>query len=195
MLTTKDRIRQEAIRLFAERGIDAVSQRDIAAAAGVQVSTLYTHWTGGRDQLIGELFVAGYTDYATSLHAAAEPHATFAAALDAMVRAICRLHGEDRAMFAFLLLGQHRGLDRVGGGEAANPVDVLQRRVKRAMQAYEIPRGEPALITAAIVGVLVQAATFHLYGRLAQDLPAMADALACLCARVAGLPTAPRTTR
>ncbi|MBR0655899.1 TetR/AcrR family transcriptional regulator [Plastoroseomonas arctica] len=195
MLSTKDRIRLEAVRLFAERGIDAVSQRDIAAAAGVQVSTLYGHWTGGRDQLIGETFVAGYAGYAQALAAAADPHAGFAAALDAMVRAICRLHGEDRAMFAFLLLSQHRGLDRVGGGEAGNPVDVLQRRVEAAMESREIPPGEPALVTAAIVGVLVQAATFRLYGRLAQDLPAMADDLSALCARTAGLPTQARTPR
>ncbi len=193
MLSTKDRIRQAAIRLFAERGIDAVSQRDIAAAAEVQVSTLYGHWPGGREHLIGDLFVAGYASYAEHLRLAAAPHSGFAPALDAMVHAICRLHGEDRSMFAFLLLSQHQGLDRVSGGEAGNPVDVLQRHVERAMAAHEIPPGEPALITAAIVGVLVQAATFHLYGRLPQDLPTMADDLCTLCARAAGLPNAART--
>ncbi len=193
MLTTKDRIRHAAVRLFAERGIDAVSQRDIAAAAAVQVSTLYAHWTGGREQLIGDLFVAGYASYAEHLRAAAAPHTAFAPALDAMVRAICRLHGEDSSMFAFLLLSQHRGLGRVGGGEAGNPVDVLLRRVEQAIAAQEIPTAEPALVTAAIVGVLVQAATFRLYGRLPRDLPAMADDLSSLCARLAGLPNAART--
>lgn len=193
MRTSKDRIRHAAIGLFAERGIDAVSQRDIAAAAGVQVSTLYAHWAGGRDQLIGELFVAGYADYAAALRHAAAPHAAFAPALDAMVRAICRLHGEDGALFAFLLLSQHRSLPRVAGGEDANPVDVLQRRVEAAIAAGEIPPAEPALLTAAIVGVLVQAATFRLYGRLPRDLPAMADELSALCARAAGLPNTART--
>ncbi|MES2713262.1 MAG: helix-turn-helix domain-containing protein [Pseudomonadota bacterium] len=194
-IPTKDRIRQAAVRLFAERGIDAVSQRDIAAGAGVQVSTLYAHWTGGRDQLIADLFVSGYADYARHLADAAAPHAAFAPALDAMVRAICRLHAEDEAMFAFLLLSQHRGLDRVGGGEAGNPVDVLQRRVERAIAAREIPAADAALVTAAIVGVLVQAATFRLYGRLTRDLPAMADELCLLCARTAGLPNPARTPR
>lgn len=193
MRSSKDRIRHAAVRLFAERGIDAVSQRDIAAAAEVQVSTLYGHWTGGREQLIGDLFVAGYASYAEHLRAAAAPHGAFAPALDAMVRTICRLHGEDSSMFAFLLLSQHRGLDRVGGGEAGNPVDVLQRRVEQAMAAQEIAPCEPALVTAAIVGVLVQAATFRLYGRLPRDLPAMADDLSALCARAAGLPNAART--
>ncbi|MEO7078692.1 MAG: helix-turn-helix domain-containing protein, partial [Rhodococcus sp. (in: high G+C Gram-positive bacteria)] len=33
--TARARIRDEALRLFAERGPDAITMRDIAAAAGV----------------------------------------------------------------------------------------------------------------------------------------------------------------
>ncbi|MBR0642893.1 TetR/AcrR family transcriptional regulator [Plastoroseomonas hellenica] len=193
--STKDRVRREAVRLFAERGIDAVSQRDIAAAAGLQVSTLYAHWKGGRDQLIAELFVAGYAEYAQVLADAAAPHADFASALEAMVRRICGLQTEDRALFAFLLLSQHRALDGVAYG-GANPVDVLHARVEAAIGRREIPDADPTLLTAAIVGVIVQAATFRLYGRLAKDLEPMADAVVALCFRVAGLePPAQARTR
>lgn len=189
--STKDRIRREAVRLFAERGIDAVSQRDIAAAAGLQVSSLYAHWKGGRDQLIEELFVAGYAGYAAVLADAAGPHAGFAPALEAMVRRICRLQTEDRALFAFLLLSQHRALRGVENG-GANPVDVLHARVEAAIAGREIPGTDPVLLTAAIVGIIVQAPTFRLYGRLTQDLEPMADAVVALCFRVAGLEP-PRT--
>ena len=51
---TQDRILDAAERLFAERGIDAVSIRSVLAAAGVNVSLAHYHF-GGRDGLIEAL--------------------------------------------------------------------------------------------------------------------------------------------
>lgn len=51
---TQDRILDAAERLFAERGIDAVSVRSVLAAAGVNVSLVHYHF-GGRDGLIEAL--------------------------------------------------------------------------------------------------------------------------------------------
>ncbi|ORA38585.1 TetR/AcrR family transcriptional regulator [Mycobacterium aquaticum] len=42
--TARARIRDEALRLFAERGADAVTMRDIAAAAGVSPALLIRHY-------------------------------------------------------------------------------------------------------------------------------------------------------
>jgi AcrR family transcriptional regulator len=42
--TARARIRDEALRLFAERGTDAVTMRDIAAAAGVSPALLVRHY-------------------------------------------------------------------------------------------------------------------------------------------------------
>ncbi|HTM83442.1 MAG TPA: TetR family transcriptional regulator [Mycobacterium sp.] len=49
--TARARIRDEALRLFAERGADAVTMRDIAAAAGVSPALLVRHY-GSKDGLI-----------------------------------------------------------------------------------------------------------------------------------------------
>lgn len=48
---TRDRILDQAERLFAERGIDAVSLRAINAAAGVSPGILHYHF-GNREPLI-----------------------------------------------------------------------------------------------------------------------------------------------
>lgn len=49
--TARARIRDEALRLFAERGPDAVTMRDIAAAADVSPALLIRHY-GSKDGLV-----------------------------------------------------------------------------------------------------------------------------------------------
>lgn len=49
--TARARIRDESLRLFADRGADAVSMRDIAAAAGVSPALVVRHF-GSKDGLV-----------------------------------------------------------------------------------------------------------------------------------------------
>lgn len=49
--TARARIRDEALRLFAQRGPDAVTMRDIATAAGVSPALLVRHYTS-KDGLV-----------------------------------------------------------------------------------------------------------------------------------------------
>jgi AcrR family transcriptional regulator len=178
---TRARIRAEAMRLFVERGVDAVSVRDIADAVGMNASNLYAHYRA-KEALIGELFTEGYSEYGRLL--AAVTGDDFHTRLAAMVRLICQLHDEDQVRFRFLLLTQHGGLAYLPDG-TEYPVEVVQRAVSAAMAAGEIPPGNAALITAMMVGVVIQAATFRLYGRLDTDLVAIADTLVTACAALA----------
>ena len=43
---TKERIFDEALQLFSERGFDGVSIRDIASAVGIKESSIYNHYRG-----------------------------------------------------------------------------------------------------------------------------------------------------
>src|SRR3712207_1038582 len=106
---TRDRIRRETLRLCVERGgMDGVSARDIAAAAGCRPSSLYTHWPS-LDALAADLFAECYAEYGRRLAAAlAAAPGPFPRRLEAALRLICRLHAEDRLLFEFLLLTQHR---------------------------------------------------------------------------------------
>jgi AcrR family transcriptional regulator len=192
---TRARIRREALRLFvAAGGVDAVSVRDIAAAVGCRPSSLYSHWPS-IDALTTEIFTEGYVEYGRRLAEAAAGPGPFPVRLEAMLRLICALHAEDRTLFEFLLLTQHRQLAAFGRTDA-NPVEVLHRAVAEAMAAGEVPPGDPALLAAAIVGVVVQAATFRHYGRIARGLDAMADEIVALCLRlISAPPAAPKECR
>jgi AcrR family transcriptional regulator len=55
VLGTRERILQAAETLFAERGIDAVSLREVTTAAGVNSAALHYHF-GSKEALLTELF-------------------------------------------------------------------------------------------------------------------------------------------
>ena len=107
----------------------------------------------------------------------------FRVALEAMVRLICTLHGEDELLFDFLLLTQHSVLKQVTADDR-NPVEIICRRVAAAMAAGEIPSRSATLVAGAIIGVIVQAATFKLYGRMNEGLVELADEIVALCLRI-----------
>ena len=46
---TKQRILREALRLFSQKGYDAVSVEQIADAVGIKAPSLYKHYKGKRD--------------------------------------------------------------------------------------------------------------------------------------------------
>jgi AcrR family transcriptional regulator len=48
-MTTRERIRYEALNMFSEKGFDSVSVRDIASAVGIKESSLYNHYKNKQD--------------------------------------------------------------------------------------------------------------------------------------------------
>jgi TetR/AcrR family transcriptional regulator, cholesterol catabolism regulator len=64
-LPTRDRLAVEAARMFAQRGYHGTSVSDLAAALGIQKSSLYAHISGKAD-LLAEIALAG----AAAFHAA-----------------------------------------------------------------------------------------------------------------------------
>ncbi len=182
LATPKERIKREAMRLFVEHGVDAVSMRDIAEAVGMKAPSLYAHFRS-REELIGALFHASYTEYGRVLAEAASGPGGFRRQLDVMVRAMCALHEADELLFNFLLLTQHASLRQDLPAER-NPVAVICRWVADAMAGGQIPAGNATVVAGAIIGVIVQNATFRLYGRLTEGLAAHADEIAAICLRI-----------
>jgi AcrR family transcriptional regulator len=64
-LPTRDRLAVEAARMFAQRGYHGTSVSDLAAALGIQKSSLYAHISGKAD-LLADIALAG----AAAFHAA-----------------------------------------------------------------------------------------------------------------------------
>jgi AcrR family transcriptional regulator len=175
---TRQRIIRGALRLFAERGVDATSIRDIAASAAISEPAIYRHFRNKED-LVWEIFWTGYCGLGETLRDV-EVQGGLRERLAAMVETICALFDRDQPLFRFLLLTQHGQLSKITEREKS-PVQVLHDRLAAAIKAGALPRQDAELATSTVFGIVLQAATFRIYGRLDQPLSHYAPSLAAAC--------------
>jgi AcrR family transcriptional regulator len=186
----KARIDRAALDLFAAKGVDGVSIAEIAAAADASQGALYRHYRS-KDELAERLFSLAYRRTGSELAALATAEIGFAARIGAMVTHFCALYDHDAALFRFMLIAQHDLLPRVDG-EGPTPVAVIETAIIDAVAGGEIAVVDPAIGAAAIMGIVLQTALFHVYGRIIGPLLGRAPALArAAIAAVTALASAP----
>lgn len=173
---TRQRIETEALRLFVDRGADGTAVRDIAQAARVAEGALYRHYES-KDALVAHLFASNYTRFASELDAAQRAEGTGKGKVRAMVEAFFRFFDADPVLFRFLLFVQHGQLAKLRD-DAATPVTVLQDVMTGAIERREIPRRDAALGAAWVMGLVLQTATFAVYGRVASPLAPLSAEIA-----------------
>ena len=108
---TREKLNQTALRLFAEKGVDQTTTRDIAEGAGVAEGTLYRHYKG-KDDLVWQLFSRRYRTLADELEMLQARETGIAAKIAVMVAHFCGLYDTDPATFRFLFLVQQHVLLR-----------------------------------------------------------------------------------
>lgn len=180
--TTKARIERAALLLFAERGVDAVTTREIAAASGVSEGALYRHFAG-KEALAETMFFAIHKRLAEEIRAAASNHETINGQARAVVAAYCRVADEDWALFSYHLLTTHRFLPLPGGASPSaedddNPVTAVEEIIADAMRRGEAPVGDVILPAAMALGVMLQTALHKVYGRISGNLSPRRETLA-----------------
>jgi AcrR family transcriptional regulator len=179
-IATRNRIKQAALELFVAKGVLGTSVRDIAALAEIAEGGLYRHYASKED-LAWKLFSENYASLAKELGELAKIKGDLGSRLGAMIRRFCRFFDEEPLLFRFLLLTQHQELPKLKS-KTQSPVQVLHRLVSDARKNGEIEAGDADLLTAQILGLILQPATFMVYGLLAPGMQRIeADILAgCL---------------
>jgi AcrR family transcriptional regulator len=175
---TRQRIVEGALQLFAEKGVDGTSVRDIALAADITEPAIYRHFES-KDDLVWQVFSTHYGALGAALEtteATPAGPAGFKAQLAAMIREICGLYDKNPALFRFLLLTQHGQLGKVTE-KLKSPVEVVKRRLARAIENGDLPRQDAELATSTVFGITLQAATFKVYGRLDKSMSHYCPAL------------------
>lgn len=179
---TKSRIEDQALRLFVDKGVDATTIRDIAQAAHVAEGALYRHYSG-KDELVWRMFAQHYAAFAERLTALAAAETGTRAKIAAMIRGFCTLFDADPVLFRFLLFVQHGQLAKVTA-DLPSPIEAVHRVILAGMKNGEIPAGDSNLATAQVIGLVLQPATFAVYGRIAPPLTPRAQQLADAAWRV-----------
>ena len=184
---TRARIDKTALSLFVKKGVSETTIRDIAGGAGIAEGTIYRHYES-KESLVQSLFSKNYMGFAQTLEDLAGRETTFDAKVAAMIRGFCQFYDADWELFTFLLLTQHQALPNIGSRRGANPVEVIQNVIEEAQAKGEIPARDPQLATSLFLGVVLQPATFRVYGRIREPLSNLADDLTAAVRRVIGLP-------
>jgi AcrR family transcriptional regulator len=165
-----------ALKLFADRGVEATSLKDIAAEVGISEPAVYRHFSS-KAQLVWQIFSDGYCGLAETLDQAQQAEPTLRGKLDRIIEVYCHLHDTNEALFRFLFLTQHGQLARLTP-DMPTPVDVVARVVNEGMARGAIPPRDPQLLTAILFGLVTQPAVFHIYGRLTGKMSAYRQTLA-----------------
>ena len=167
---TKSRLERAALTLFVARGVAETTTKEIAMAASVAEGTIYRYFPS-KEQLALDLFLRHHQGLAEALAEAQHPAKGLRAKIEAIVRCYCEWADRDWTLFAYHLLNQHSFLIQVPDG-MANPVTVVRDVISQAMKAGEIPKRNVDLAAASAIGVVMQAATYKVYGRFEGPLSA-----------------------
>lgn len=186
---TKEKIGRAALGLFAAQGLKETTIRDITTAVGISEGAFYRHYPS-KEALAERLYLENYRAFAEALDAIVEAEDSFVRRLDAMIGRFCRLFDDDPELFSYLLLAQHSETKKVPKGEMT-PVSVLRRSVVEGMARGEIPAADPDVMTAMILGLVLQPAVFKVYGDIDRDMTSLSGRFFEACCRVSGASAEP----
>lgn len=160
----RPKIERAALKLFIAEGVDAATTREIADEAGVSEGALYRHYKG-KDELALALFMETHNRLAEMMQQAFAAPGTIEEKVRSAVTAYCELADEDWLLFSFHLVSLNKFVPHDTRRDD-DPVSVVEKLVSMLMENGEIPKGDPALIAAMALGVVMQAGLNKIYNRL-----------------------------
>lgn len=167
--TKKDAILEAALALFAEKGADATTTREIAERAGTSEGNLYRHFEGKED-LIRTLFHNSARRFAALLEEGAREEVEPDARLSALVRGVFTFGERHPSAFSFLLASHPTAMPRdretlLGPYPMRLFVETIVRGVSRGV----FRPVDPVLATGWIVAMAQRAVLLVRMGLLADD--------------------------
>ena len=160
----RPKIERAALQLFISEGVDAATTREIADVAGVSEGALYRHYKG-KDELALALFMETHNRLAEMMQEAFSKPGTTEERVRRAVTAYCELADEDWLLFSFHLVSLNKFVPHDTKRDD-DPVTIVETLIAALMDAREIPKGDPAISAAMILGVVMQAGLNKIYNRL-----------------------------
>ena len=150
--TKRPAIVAAATSLFASKGIDATSMREVADAAGVREAAIYRHFRG-KEEMAQEIFASWYGWYSQQGQEIVERGDSLREKLHALVHVefeAARAHPQEFLYFceneARFLRGLRRDIPRVR--------QELIKMLRKEQASGEVRRGDAALLADMLSGAL-----------------------------------------
>lgn len=182
-IETQKRILQAAQRLFARRGYDGTTTRDLAQAAGVAEGTLFRHFENKKAILI-EVATQGWVEILTDLLTELSEMGSYKAIAQVMRRRMLNLHqNADMLRVCFMEAQFHPDLrDRIQSDVIAKMTDVAEAFFQTAMDRGIYRPMNPRIVAQVFLGMFTIAGfsrdTVMAEGSSPQAMQEMAEGLA-----------------
>lgn len=144
---------QQGVKLIEEKGLEALTLRELGIRAGVSRTAAYRHFPD-KTALLAAISEAAFTEFARCLEEARDraPAGNHLAGLLEMGRAYLQFSREFPAYYSAMFglqcdLGCHRPASSQAGGRA---FDVLRSVIVDAQASGELKPGDPDLIAIAV---------------------------------------------
>ncbi len=164
--TNKAKIERAALSLFAEAGVDGVSTKSIAQAAGVSEGLLYRYFKN-KDTLARELMRAIHIRLTEMIVAASVRDEGLADQVSFIVRHYCEIADDDWTLFRYHILHLHHfpALSDAPAGEWPNsPHMAASILLQKAMERGEIAQNNSNILAAMALGIVLQPAQAKVLG-------------------------------
>ncbi len=168
--TKRDAIRDAALALFAEKGVDATSTREIAERADTAEGNIYRHFKG-KDDLVRSLFEECARQFHEVLTRTAESASEPRERLRRLVEGIFAFADEHPQAFAYLLSIHQNVLQRIELEREPLPMQLFTETLRAGIEAGQFRAVPPVLATGWIVGMTQRAIVLHRSGLPSMPLP------------------------
>ena len=159
---TRHRILQAAQHLFASRGYDGTTTRDLASAAGVAEGTLFRHFENKKAILI-EVATQGWVAILTDLLTELSEMGSYKAVAQVMRRRMMRMReNADMMKVCFMEAQFHPELrDRIQSEVIMKMTDVAEAFFQTAMDRGIYRRTNPKIVAQVFLGMFAVAGFSH----------------------------------
>lgn len=166
--TVLPRVMRAAVRLFVAKGIDGTTIKDIAAAGGVSEGALYRHYKSKED-LAYAIFATHVNEFSHELTARINRAAPGRAQLRAFVAAAFEAFEAERDLFTYLILSEHRELDKFPA-TFKHPGHVVLELMKEGQAKGAFRPMDPYVAGSIVLGAVIRLCVVRFRDGIGRDL-------------------------
>jgi AcrR family transcriptional regulator len=177
--TKRPVIIQAATSLFARRGVDGTSMRDIAEAAGVREAAIYRYFAS-KDELSREIFASWYGCYSRQLREIVRGPGETKEKVHSAARLEVSAAEEHTEAYTYFCQNEPRFIRSLPAGVPRSR-DVFIEMIKKGQDRHEVKAGDAGVLADMLSGALCTVTLSWIGRRRRGDLSSQLSLIAETC--------------